>query len=315
VRLIHLTDPHLSTLTGVKLSSLLGKRLSGYLSWRQNRRNLYLPAVLARLVAAVRAENADQILLTGDLVHIGLETEITQAAEWLAALDSPDKVMLVPGNHDIYAAGSAGLVFQSWSEYLFQSVTPAAPAGVTDQYPVVRRLGKINLIGLTTACVTPVFMASGKLGREQLKRLARLLQQAAREGQMVALLIHHPPLPGMTHWRRALTDAAALEAVLKPHPPAMIFYGHLHHNHEQQWGNSRIYCTAAASSSSDASYRVIDIEDRDDHWSVRMALKTLDVEHAGEPGIVTLDEQSWELEKVPVRAIGGVLPKSPPSTG
>ncbi len=299
MRLIHLTDPHLSTLEGVNLSSLLGKRLSGYLSWQKNRRHQFLPEVLECLVAAVRAENADQILLTGDLVQIGLAAEITQAAEWLAALESPEKVMLVPGNHDIYTGGSAGTVFKSWSEYLFQSATPAVSAGVADQYPVVRRLGKFNLIGLTTACATPVFMASGKLGREQLQRLETLLQQAAREGQMVVLLIHHPPLPGMAHWRKALADAGALEAVLRQHPPVMIFYGHMHHNREQQWGETRMYCTAAASSSSDASYRVIDIEEQDDRWSFRMSLKTLDVENTGEAGFVTIDEQSWQLAKAP----------------
>jgi len=299
VRLIHLTDPHLSTLVGVNPSSLLGKRLSGYLSWRFNRRKQYLPAVLERLVAAVKTENADQILLTGDLVHIGLATEITQAAKWLAALDSPARLMLVPGNHDIYAGGSAGEVVRAWSEYLFQATPPAVSANAADRYPVVRRLGKIDLIGLTTACVTPVFMASGKLGQEQLKRLASLLQQAAREGQMVLLCIHHPPLPGMTDWRRALADAGALEAVLKSHPPALIFYGHLHHNHAQQWGATRMFCTAAASSSSDASYRVIDIMDRAGRWSFHMSLKTLFIDSAGEAGFACIDEQSWELEKAP----------------
>ncbi|MGA9572522.1 MAG: metallophosphoesterase, partial [Lysobacterales bacterium] len=111
MRLIHLTDPHLSTLDGVKFTALKGKRLSGYLSWRQNRRHHYLPAVLDRLVESVRAENADQILLTGDLVQIGLASEISQAAEWLSGLGSPGQIMLVPGNHDIYAAGSADAVF------------------------------------------------------------------------------------------------------------------------------------------------------------------------------------------------------------
>ncbi|HEY5776051.1 MAG TPA: metallophosphoesterase, partial [Xanthomonadales bacterium] len=121
MRLIHLADPHLSSLEGVSLSSLVGKRMSGYLSWRKNRRKHYLPAVLDRLVDAVRAENADQILLTGDLVHIGLESEIAQATQWLHALASPERVMLVPGNHDIYAGGSVDAVFGAWSDYLFPS--------------------------------------------------------------------------------------------------------------------------------------------------------------------------------------------------
>jgi len=210
-------------------------------------------------------------------------------------LGSAGKVMLVPGNHDTYGKGSAEAVFQSWSDYLFQTVHGSEPEQPAGQFPVVRKLGKLSLIGLSTGCVTPVFMATGKLGDEQLQRLAELLRQAASEGQMVVLLIHHPPLPGMTNWRKALVDAAALETVLKQYPPSLIFYGHLHYNRDQQWGDSRIYCTASASSVSDASYRVIDIEDGDNHRNFRMSLKSLSIEAGAVPAFVTIDEQSWQV--------------------
>jgi hypothetical protein len=101
----------------------------------------------------------------------------------------------------------------------------------------------------------------------------------------------------MTNRRKGLADAAALQLVLQKHPPALIFYGHLHHNHEQQWGDTRLYCTAAASSASDASYRVIDIVDESGCPSIRMRLKTLSIENTGEPEFVTIDEQSWLLEQ------------------
>ena len=293
IRLVHLTDPHLSRLDDVKFWDIRGKRWSGYVSWHKNRQKKYLTSVLDYLSAAVRAENVDQILLTGDLIQIGLESEITQATRWLATLGSAEQVMLVPGNHDIYAKGSAALVHQAWSEYLFHGNQSDA-AG---RFPVLRKLGKLSLIGLSTACVTPVFMASGKLGGEQLERLAELLKQAACEQQMVCLLIHHPPLPGMTDWRKGLADADALQTVLESYPPLLIFHGHLHHNREQQWGDSRIYCTAAASSVSDASYRVIDIEDEGDYLSFRMSLKSVAMENAGELEFVTVDEQSWRVQK------------------
>lgn len=297
MRLVHLTDPHLSTLDAESLFTLKGKRWSGYLSWRKNRRKHFLPAVLDTLVTSIKAENADQILLTGDLVHIGLDSEIAQATEWLKTLGTAEKVMLVPGNHDIYANGSADSVFKAWSDYLFQTDQPADSVPASDQFPVVRKLGKLSLIGVSTGCVTPVFMASGKLGEAQLKRLDSLLEQAATEGQMVVLLIHHPPLPGMTNWRKALRDTKALEGVLKRYPPVLVLYGHLHHNHEQQLAESRIYCTAAASSISDASYRVIDIEDKDGDWAFRMRLKSIDIDEGGQPAFVTIDDQAWQLTK------------------
>lgn len=290
MRLIHLTDPHLSNLDGLKLSALWGKRWSGYISWRKNRQKKYLSGVLEKLCAAVKAENADQILLTGDLVQIGLESEIGQAAEWLASLGSADRIMLVPGNHDIYARGSAAVVCDSWAEYLFHGGQPG-------HFPVLRKLGKLSLIGLSTACASPLFMATGKLDTGQLKALARLLETAAAEQQLTCLLIHHPPLPRMAKWRKALANAQALQDVLERFVPPLIFHGHLHHNREQQWGNSRIFCTAAASSVSDASYRVIDIEDAGECWSLRMALKSISVESAGGLEFPAVDEQHWLVPK------------------
>jgi 3',5'-cyclic AMP phosphodiesterase CpdA len=239
------------------------------------------------------------ILLTGDLVQIGLETEIKQATAWLTALGSATQVMLVPGNHDIYAKDSADIVFQAWSDYLFQSDQTGTPE-LAGQFPVMRKRGNICFIGLSTACVTPVFMASGKLGGQQLEKLAVLLEQAASEDQMVCLLIHHPPLPGMAHWRKALSDADALQSVLQRHPPLLIFHGHLHHNRELYWGDSRIYCTATGSGAGDASYRVIDIEEQGDCWSFRMTLKSIAIESQGEPMFAVVDEQYWQIPKSPV---------------
>jgi 3',5'-cyclic AMP phosphodiesterase CpdA len=296
MRLVHLTDPHLSNLAGEKFTALRGKRWSGYLSWRKNRSKRFLPAVLDKLTASVRAENADQILLTGDLVQIGLPAEIHQASEWLRSLGPAEQVMLVPGNHDIYAEGSAGSVSGAWSEYLYNGAE-SADLGVNEQFPVMRKLGRLSLVGLSSACVTPVFMATGKLGEVQLEKLAGLLEQEAEQGQLVCLLIHHPPLTGMTKWRKSLDDAARLQAVMERHPPLLLFHGHLHHNRELQWGNSRIYCTAAGSSVADASYRVIDIDDDGDAWNFRMTLKSIAIGERKEVEFLAVDEQSWQVPK------------------
>jgi len=288
MRLVHLTDPHLSNLDGVKFLDVRGKRWSGFISWHKNRRKKYLPSVLTELCKSLKADNADQILLTGDLVQTGLDTEIAQATHWLPGLGTPDQVMLVPGNHDIYASGCEQTVYQSWANYLF---------GGNDrgQFPVVRKLGRVTLVGISSAIVTPVFMAYGKIDMEQLGRLAAILNQAASEKQLVCLLIHHPPLPGMTGWRKGLSNAGELQSVLEKSPPALIFHGHLHHNRELFWNDSRVYCTAAASSIADASYRVIDIEADSDCWNLHMTLKSIDLAADGSVQFPVIDEQSWQL--------------------
>lgn len=303
MRLIHLTDPHLSDLDGVKFTQLRGKRWSGFASWHKNRRKKYLPVVLEQLCKAVAAENADQILVTGDLVQIGMTREIQMAADWLRSLGSPETVMLVPGNHDVYARGSKADVERLWGEYLFPAekgtdneISGQAGDTTDQQWPVVRQLGPLTLIGLSSATVSPVFMASGKLDQKQLQALPALLNQARASGRLVAVLIHHPPLPGMTGFRKSLLNAAELESILAAEPPDLMFYGHLHRNRETLWRDARIYCTAAASSVADAAYRVIDIDEAGDRFVMNMQLKAIDVGATDSPGFVTIDENSWELQ-------------------
>jgi 3',5'-cyclic AMP phosphodiesterase CpdA len=320
MRLIHITDPHLSHLQGVQWTQLRGKRWSGFASWIKNRRKKHLPAVLAQLCDAVKSENADQILVTGDLVQIGLDSEIQQAAEWLRALGTPDQVMLVPGNHDVYAKGSETRLNQMWGDFMFAAQQQGQDA--PQYWPTLRKQGPLTLIGLSTASVSPLFMATGRLGGRQLQALPVLLKQAREAGQLVAVLIHHPPLPGMTGWRKSLLDNTELQNILADQPPDLLFYGHLHHNRETLLHDARLYCTASASNVQNASYRVIDIQDAGDHFQLQMTLKGIGSSHGDDDqtgavlvndnvgndsasvgkdnsgaAFVTLDSNSWVIKK------------------
>jgi 3',5'-cyclic AMP phosphodiesterase CpdA len=273
MRLIHLTDPHLSSLTDQSFMKLRGKRRSGYLSWYKKRRHVHRPEVLEQLTQAVLAESPDQVLLTGDLVHIGLEQEMIEAAQWLARLGTPGKVMLVPGNHDNYARDSGAAMYRHWGEYL-----PDRGPRETDYtagYPVVREFQNLKLLGVNTSCVTRIFSAAGELGEQQCARLSQTLAKEPGDRGFQCLLIHHPPLPGMTSRRKGLRDAGQLESILRQSRPNLVLYGHLHCNREHLLENSRIYCTASASSSKNASYRVFDLEQNEQGWRCRMRLMTL----------------------------------------
>jgi 3',5'-cyclic AMP phosphodiesterase CpdA len=168
----------LSNLGEHTFASLRGKRRTGYLSWTRKRYFIHRPETLRQLTAAIRAESADQLIVSGDLVQIGLEDEIRQAGDWLAELAPAQHIFLVPGNHDVYANDSWAAVRQYWN-----FVLPAVPAGFADvphsAYPMVRDFGKLRLIGVSSACATPVFSARGALGRAQFGRLVRLLESLA----------------------------------------------------------------------------------------------------------------------------------------
>lgn len=279
MRLIHLTDPHLTALDHRHRGSLTGKRWLSWLSWRTGRSERHLRSRLDALVAALETEAPDAWAVTGDLCQVGLEAEIEDARDWLAGLDRPERVLVVPGNHDIFAPDSAAPLFRRWAEYLH--VDPECP-----EWPVVRRFGDVALIGVNSAVVTPVLRAGGRLGTEMRGRLERVL--ADHRGHCRVVLIHHPPLPGVCKRRKALADDAETAEILRRHDPAMVLHGHLHRN--RAWkpaenGETRVFCTASASAGGGlgaAAARVFDVDRTDAGFEIRMRL--LELDEAGRAG-------------------------------
>jgi 3',5'-cyclic AMP phosphodiesterase CpdA len=291
MRLIHITDPHLSTLDGQRFLQLRGKRRSGYLSWYKKRRFVHRREILEQLTEAVGRQDPDLILVTGDLVHIGLEQEMAEAAQWLRSLGTPEKVILVPGNHDNYAADSLESMYRLWADYLPDR--GAVRGDYTAGFPFELSYGPLKLTGVNTACVSRVFSATGELGTAQREKLGRLFDRTTVKNDFHCLLIHHPPLPGITHQRKALRDAGALAEIIRQKQPELVLYGHIHCNREDRLDQTRMYCTASASSAEDASYRIFDLTPADTGWHCRMQLMTLDGA-TRDGGFRLAAEDSWQ---------------------
>ena len=77
-RFAHLSDPHLSSLEGVRASQLINKRALGYLSWKRRRRFEHRREVLDALQNDLDMASLDQLLVTGDLTHVGLPQEFEE---------------------------------------------------------------------------------------------------------------------------------------------------------------------------------------------------------------------------------------------
>jgi 3',5'-cyclic AMP phosphodiesterase CpdA len=99
-----------------------------------------------------------------------------------------------------------------------------------DGFPYVRLLGRVALIGVNSAVVTPPMIAWGEVGAAQRERLGRLLDKLGQAQLFRLVLIHHPPLPGQAKPARGLRDAAALEEVLVRHGAELVIHGHNHVN-------------------------------------------------------------------------------------
>jgi 3',5'-cyclic AMP phosphodiesterase CpdA len=227
-RLAHLSDPHLPPLPRPLLRELAGKRALGYLNWTRNRRKYQRREVLDELVSNLRAQAPDHIAVTGDLVNLALEAEFAPALKWLESVGAPDRVTVVPGNHDAYVRATQRCFAQVWRSYLEGDDT----SGTAIAFPSLRRRGPLALISLSSAVPTPPLMATGWLGRSQLKALERLLAQLSTEQAFRVLLVHHP-LRSEAYAKR-LTDSSELLAVLKQHGVELILHGH-DHVHSTIW--------------------------------------------------------------------------------
>jgi 3',5'-cyclic AMP phosphodiesterase CpdA len=208
------------------LAELAGKRFLGYLSWQRYRRHVHLPEVLEALARDLAAAPPDHVAVTGDITNIALPAEFERAAGWLEGLGAPERVSVVPGNHDAYVAVPWARSLGLWADYMSDDANGAV-TGAAD-FPYLRRRGEVAILGLSTAVPTAPFRASGRLDRPQLERLGERLRALGREGLCRVVLLHHPPeQPGISP-RKALTDAAAFRHVVAECGAELVLHGHDH---------------------------------------------------------------------------------------
>ncbi|MET0272965.1 MAG: metallophosphoesterase [Phenylobacterium sp.] len=217
-RLAHLSDPHLPSPLGLgPLGELLSKRTLSRLSWRRKHRQ-HDPAVLAALVADLKAQAPDHVAVTGDLTNFSTPGEFAAARAWLETLGPTTEVTVSPGNHDALVARGHARRFETFHPWFGDESGP--------DFPQVRRRGPVALVNLCSAIATPPLFASGRLGADQLGRLGQVLDEL--KGLTRIVLVHHPVGAGVVSRRKALSDAPALREVLARHGAELILHGHAH---------------------------------------------------------------------------------------
>lgn len=221
LRLAHLSDPHLSVpLADVPASAWLGKRAMSRLSWARGRGALQQPGVLAAAVADIQAHRPDHWAITGDVSNFSLPLEFRAAAGWFASLDETSKVSVIPGNHDALVPVPPAEGWAHWQPWM------RGDAADNDTLPWLRVRHGVALLGLSSALPTPPGIAGGTLGAAQLQWLATQLAALKAQNLFRTVLLHHPPADGVVSARKALTDRAALRAVLAEHGAELVLHGH-----------------------------------------------------------------------------------------
>lgn len=235
LRLAHLSDVHMPLELELEPGDLNLKRFLGRIGWRRQRRFIHSRDALERIAADVAGIKPDHIVITGDLVNLGLGREILAVRELLGRLGPPDRVSVIPGNHDLYTRrrpGEAGI--EAWSDYMGRPLVATVSnrreqdARSLHLFPYVRRLGGVAIIGVNSARPTRPISAMGGVGHEQRAALADTLDALAGDGLKRVVLIHHPPLPGQTTALRGLDDAEEIRSVLARHGAELVLHGHNH---------------------------------------------------------------------------------------
>jgi 3',5'-cyclic AMP phosphodiesterase CpdA len=282
--LAHLSDIHLGPLPRPNYTELIGKRMLGYINW-QRRRRQYSRAYLDRLTADLAQQNPDHIAITGDLVNISLPGEFLLARAWLETLGTPDRVTVIPGNHDAYVRLKRDPGFRSWGDYMRSNWAGAGlMLDAENGFPFVRRFGDIALVGLSSALPTAPLMASGRLGPAQLAAMGVALDALREENLCRVVLVHHPPLPGMSPWKSGLHDARATRSHFLRHGAELVLHGHMHRDmlFPMATAHGPLFVVGVASASATfrragrvARYNLFTIEQTNAGWRIHMRSRAM----------------------------------------
>ncbi len=268
-RLAHVTDPHFQSLRGVKLRDLLGKRLIGAVNLLVRRRRKHRMPLLEAVGEDLRHRQFDHLALTGDLCNIALTSEWAAALRWIEALQlGPDRVTVIPGNHDAYVPK---VFHEGTFEKMFAAYQTADLRVGGNTYPFVRFRDDVAVICASTAVPTGDIGAWGRLGEDQLARLESLLTAPEVRRRCRVLLIHHPPQLNRAGEDQNLRDRSALQAVLARTGAELVLHGHDHRDFFKQLpgpDGTRIPVVGAGSASYEGSaerrsrYNIVEIEGR-----------------------------------------------------
>lgn len=279
--LAHLSDAHIGPLPQTHWREILNKRFTGYMNWKK-RAKIHSMDMLGQIVEDMRAAAPGHVAMTGDILNLGLPGEFPYARQWLETLGQPHDVSFVPGNHDAYLRSSLlhiGETFAPWC---------CSDGDDQTSFPYLRIRDEVALIGLSSAIPTGPFLASGKLGSDQMNAFSRLLEETERMGLFRVVMIHHPPWRGATNPGRGLRDASAFEKTIASHGAELILHGHNHRRmkHLLPGASGAVPVVGVASASAVpgskrhlAEYHLYEIARSGNHWSV-----TARVRGVAEPG-------------------------------
>jgi 3',5'-cyclic AMP phosphodiesterase CpdA len=181
---------------------------------------------LRSAIAAATRNGADHIVVSGDLTETGALPEFESFADTMleAGID-PERVTLVPGNHDAYASANG------WRAAVQGPLRPFARTSADTPGKVVE-LGNVCFMPLDVTVHQSIARSGGALTSDAALALERRAGESTLQKRPLVLVQHHPPFPRKTavyQWIDGLAGWARLMALLVRTPNLYVLHGHLHY--------------------------------------------------------------------------------------
>jgi 3',5'-cyclic-AMP phosphodiesterase len=180
---------------------------------------------LRRGLAAAKKSGAEHFVISGDLTEVGTPDQFEAFAEELAASAiDPERVTLVPGNHDAYTSGEA------WKRALEGPLRPYASGAALEPGRVVER-GEIVLLPIDVSCFQSIARSAGELSPANGDALERRLADPGFQKKAIVVVQHHQPFAharSAWQWIDGLRGTARIMELLARHPRVSVLHGHMH---------------------------------------------------------------------------------------
>lgn len=219
----HVSDLHLGPVPFPASRPWALKPTLGWINWARQP-GQHDNALWEKVAERIAAARPHAVVVTGDLVELGLASEWRAAAEALRRLGPADRISWAPGNHDFYTSAAVARARDLMVDFL-----PAGGNGdIRDRFPRLDLVGRAAIITLCSGTPTWLFSAEGELGAPQLARLDAMLAGLDRRVHMPVIAVHHPAVAAGLSRLKRLRDGEALADLLIRRECSLLLHGHLH---------------------------------------------------------------------------------------
>jgi 3',5'-cyclic AMP phosphodiesterase CpdA len=235
MRIAHLSDVHLlETRPPVGGAYTLRTRLVSYARTLDGQKRL---ANFRRALETARASGADHVVLSGDLTEMGSDAQFSVLAEILHDSGiTPERITLVPGNHDAYTT------VDGWARAMAGPLAAFAPSSASGAPGKVVDRGDVAFVPVDATRFQSITRAGGELTDATADALEARLADPALAKKAVVLVQHHPPFGPkgrLSGWIDGLVGASRLASLVRQHASAHILHGHLHRIADYLVGGAR----------------------------------------------------------------------------